>query len=81
MSELSFREISKSFGAIRAVQNVSFDVARGESHALMGENGAGKSTLMKILAGIERPDAGYYVDNAYRRSRGKPRHRHYSRSR
>ncbi|MGI8783504.1 MAG: sugar ABC transporter ATP-binding protein [Acidobacteriota bacterium] len=61
MSELAFENISKSFGAVRALQNVSFSVGEGTAHALVGENGAGKSTLMKILAGITRPDHGDLV--------------------
>jgi rhamnose transport system ATP-binding protein len=55
---LQFDGIQKSFGAIHAVRGVSFDVAEGEAHALVGENGAGKSTLLKILAGLVQPDAG-----------------------
>jgi len=50
--------VQKSFGATRALKNVSFAVAPGEVHALIGENGAGKSTLMKILSGAYQPDAG-----------------------
>jgi len=50
--------ISKSFGPVQALSDVSFTVREGSVHALVGENGAGKSTLMKILAGVYQPDEG-----------------------
>jgi len=58
MAFLSFHAISKAYPGVQALSEVSFSVAEGSCHALMGENGAGKSTLGKILAGIEVADGG-----------------------
>lgn len=55
---LEMENISKSFPGVRALDDVTIRVKRGQVHALMGANGAGKSTLMKILSGILQPDAG-----------------------
>lgn len=55
---IQFEGVSKSFGGVAALRDVSLTIAQGECHGLMGENGAGKSTLGKVLAGIHRPDAG-----------------------
>lgn len=55
---LEMKDVTKSFGATRALDGVSLRVGVGEVHALLGENGAGKSTLMKILSGAYRPDSG-----------------------
>ena len=50
--------ISKTFGGVRALDDVSFEVQPGEVHALLGGNGAGKSTILKVLNGVHRPDKG-----------------------
>jgi ribose transport system ATP-binding protein len=55
---LEVRGIEKSFGATKALKGVSFDLRKGEVHAIVGENGAGKSTLMNIIDGVFQPDAG-----------------------
>ncbi|MFJ1596590.1 sugar ABC transporter ATP-binding protein [Streptomyces sp. NPDC088261] len=55
---LALRDVSTSFGAVRALRDVSLRLYAGEAHALAGENGAGKSTLIKTLAGVHRPHRG-----------------------
>ena len=50
--------VSKYFGQVIALEDISFDVASGEVHALLGDNGAGKSTLIKCLAGVYQPSKG-----------------------
>ncbi len=61
-SLIEMRNITKIYpNGVRADNDVTFEVRKGEIHALVGENGAGKSTLMKILYGLERPSAGQIV--------------------
>ena len=55
---LRFEDVAKAFGGTQALKGVSFEVARGEIVALLGENGAGKSTLIKVLGGIHKADTG-----------------------
>src|SRR5215203_3914065 len=55
---LEVRGISKQFSGVRALDNVSLSLGRGEVLAIVGENGAGKSTLMRIVAGVIQPTAG-----------------------
>jgi simple sugar transport system ATP-binding protein len=55
---LEMRNISKSFGEVKALRDVDFAVARNEVVGLLGDNGAGKSTLIKIVTGYHQPDSG-----------------------
>jgi ribose transport system ATP-binding protein len=59
---LKVLSLSKTFGATRALRDVSFRVARGQIHGLLGGNGSGKSSLIKILAGIHRGEPGGTID-------------------
>lgn len=65
--------IHHSFGAIRALDGVDFEVQAGEVMALLGENGAGKSTLVKILGGLYTPDAGTITIDGETTDLGDPR--------
>ena len=62
-AQVAFVGVSKSFGSVEVLHDVSFEVAPGEVHALIGENGAGKSTLMKILGGYQPPSSGEVLLN------------------
>ena len=55
---VELRSVSKYFGSVIALKDVSFDVCPGEVHCLLGDNGAGKSTLIKTLSGVYSPDEG-----------------------
>lgn len=58
---LSVQGIAKSYGHVRALQEVDMDIYKGEVVGLLGDNGAGKSTLIKILSGVIRPDSGMFI--------------------
>jgi len=60
---LSIRNINKRFGGTQALKDVSFDILKGEVHAVMGENGAGKSTLVKIISSVVEKDTGSIIFN------------------
>lgn len=65
--------LSKSYGGLKAVDDVTFDVRAGEILALVGDNGAGKSTLVKALAGAQPPDGGRIEIDGAPRQLGAPR--------
>ena len=60
---LDVQNLGKSFGRVRALQDVTCTVHAGEVTAVLGDNGAGKSTLIKILSGVHSPDTGQYLVN------------------
>jgi ribose transport system ATP-binding protein len=71
---LELRDVSKSFGNVRALQNASLRIERRTIHAVVGQNGAGKSTLMQILVGVFPPDAGMIVLDGVETSIHDPDH-------
>jgi ABC-type sugar transport system ATPase subunit len=73
MNFIEFRSVSKVFGGVTALRDVTLQIGQGECHGLMGENGAGKSTLGKALAGIHRPDGGEILIAGERPDLSNPR--------
>lgn len=69
---LQLRGVSKTFGHVRALQDIDLDLPDNEVMALVGDNGAGKSTLVKILSGVEQPDSGEMLVNGAAVRLGSP---------
>ena len=69
---LELKNIVKTFPGVLALNDVSFDLEKGEVHAICGENGAGKSTLMKVLSGVYQPDSGEIHVNGQKRKFANP---------
>jgi len=69
---ISLRDVSKAFGSVVALNDVSLDIRRGEVHILLGENGSGKSTLVNIILGAITPDAGTLEINGQQIARQSP---------
>lgn len=69
---LSVQNITKSFGAVKAIKGISFDIYPGEVVTLVGDNGAGKSTLVKIISGVHPPSSGDLVIGGIPRHFEKP---------
>ena len=64
VATLVLRGVSKTFGGVKALDEVSFEVRAGEVHCLAGENGSGKSTLIKIATGVYSADPGARIEIA-----------------
>ena len=69
---LELRGVSRQFGAVRALSDVSFDCRAGEVHAIVGENGSGKSTLLGVASGFVDPDRGEVTIGGKRLRRDSP---------
>ena len=73
---VELRGIAKSYGGVRALDDVSFSIHRGAIHAVVGENGAGKSTLVKILTGVVQPEDGDVLIDGEAQRIGDPQTAH-----
>jgi monosaccharide-transporting ATPase len=71
---VSMKGIYKSYPGVQALDNVDFSLRRGEVHAVVGQNGAGKSTLIKVLTGVDQPDAGTIMLDQHKVTIRSPQH-------
>ena len=69
---LSVEDVSLSFGGVKAVSNVSFDIYKGEIRAIIGPNGAGKTSMLNIINGFYHPQQGHITFRGKTRSRMQP---------
>jgi branched-chain amino acid transport system ATP-binding protein len=72
LSFLSIRDLSLSFGGIRAINNCSFDLEKPESFSLIGPNGAGKTSVFNVISGFYKPDNGTIYFNGEDLTKLKP---------
>ena len=61
MALLEVKNISKSFGGVKAIQNFSLEANTGEIHSIIGPNGAGKTTIFNTISGVYKPDSGQVI--------------------
>ena len=69
---LAVRDVSLSFGGVRAITDVSFDIRKGEIRAIIGPNGAGKTSMLNVINGFYHPQQGEIVFNGHTRKRMRP---------
>src|ERR1700724_1764402 len=69
---LSVEQVSLSFGGVKALAEVSFDIARGEIRAIIGPNGAGKTSMLNVINGFYHPDHGAITFKGRTRARMEP---------
>ena len=73
MSHITLKNITKRFGAVTALNDVSFEVKDGEFFVLLGPTGAGKTTTLRVIAGLKKPEAGSVPSTTRPSIRCRPR--------
>src|SRR5437868_3024143 len=74
VAAVSFQNVSRHFGSVRAVDDISLTIAEGEFFAMLGPSGSGKTTCLRLIAGFEQPDSGH-IDIFGKRADGLPPYR------